>query len=341
MGFRVDTGMYRSRLGEAAAAAMRAEALGYDAITTAETSHDPFLPLTLAAEHTSRIQIGTSVAIAFPRSPMVTAMTAWELQGYSKGRFILGLGTQVKGHNERRFSVPWSPPAPRIREYVESLRAIWTSFQTGGPLEYVGKHYAFTLMTPNFNPGPIEHPAIPVHIAAVNAANARMAGEVCDGIKLHSFNTMPYTRDVILPAVLQGLSRSARQRDDFAICGALSVVTGKTWSDVEQSLHELKRTIGFYGSTRTYQAVFEHHGLGDLTARLHDLSVKGKWQEMTAAISDDMVSEFGAIGTYDTIASVIRERWLGVLDRVSFDIPVNSPDDEDAVRAIVQQLQAA
>ncbi|MCC6382258.1 MAG: LLM class flavin-dependent oxidoreductase, partial [Dehalococcoidia bacterium] len=162
---KVETGIYTSRLEDVASFARNVEALGYDGLVTAETAHDSFLPLVLAAEHTERVTLGTSVAIAFPRSPMVTAMIAWDLQRFSKGRFILGLGTQVKGHNQRRFSVTWSPPAPRIKEYVESLRAIWNTFQTGEKLEYVGQHYSFTLMTPNFNPGPVDHPHIPVHIA--------------------------------------------------------------------------------------------------------------------------------------------------------------------------------
>jgi probable F420-dependent oxidoreductase len=339
MPFKVETGLYSARLEEAGPFARRVEEMGYDAVMNAETAHDSFLPLVLAAEHTERIQLGTSVAIAFPRSPMVTAMIAWDLQRYSNGRFVLGLGTQVKGHNQRRFSVPWSPPAPRIKEYVESLRAIWHTFQTGERLDYVGEHYSFTLMTPNFNPGPIEHPDIPVHIAAVNEHNARVAGEVCDGIKLHAFNTAAYTRDVVLPAVMTGLERSGRRRDQFEVCGAGFLATGRDWPAVERAARELKRQISFYGSTRTYQNVFDHHGWGDTTARLHEMSLQGRWDEMPDAIPDEMLAEFAVLAPYDRVAAAMEERYGGVCDRVSFGDAARTPEDEEAIRTIVRQLQ--
>ncbi|MGE5595356.1 MAG: TIGR03617 family F420-dependent LLM class oxidoreductase [Hyphomicrobiales bacterium] len=341
MGFKVETGLYSAKLEEAGAAAKRAEDLGYDGINAAETAHDSFLPLVLAAEHTERIGIGTSVAIAFPRSPMVTAMIAWDLQRYSKGRLTVGLGTQVKGHNQRRFSVPWSPPAPRIKEYVQSLKAIWHTFQTGEKLEFVGEHYSFTLMTPNFNPGPIEHPHIPVHIAAVNEHNARVAGEVCDGIKLHGFNTMQYTKDVLLPQVMKGLEKSGRTRDQFEICGGGFLATGKTWSDAEQAAQEVKRQISFYGSTRTYQKVFDHHGWGDTTARLHEMSLQGKWAEMPSVIPDEMLTEFAVVAPIDKVAGEIKARYGGICDRVGFSAPIRSPEDEEAVRSVIKELQSA
>lgn len=340
MPFKVDTGMYAGRLEEAAGVAKLAEERGYDGLSTAETAHDSFLPLVIAAEHTSRIQIGTSVAIAFPRSPMVTAMIAWDLQRFSKGRFILGLGTQVKGHNQRRFSVPWVPPAPRIREYVQSLKAIWNTFQTGERLNYVGEHYSFTLMTPNFNPGPIEQPHIPVHIAAVNERNAFVAGEVCDGIKLHSFNTMNYTRDVLLPQVEAGLKKSGRSRDQFEICGGGFLATGKTMSDAEQAAQDVKRQISFYGSTRTYQKVFDHHGWGATTATLHEMSLQGKWAEMPGVIPDEMLNEFAVVAPYDKVVDEIRARYGGVCDRVGFGAQVRGPEDEEALRHIVKELQS-
>lgn len=340
MGFKVDTGMYAGKLEDVAELARRAEAMGYSGINTAETSHDSFLPLVIAAEHTERIQIGTSVAIAFPRSPMVIAMIAWDLQRYSKGRFMLGLGTQVKGHNQRRFSVAWSPPAPRIKEYVESLRAIWHSFQTGEPLNYVGEHYSFTLMTPNFNPGPIEHPHIPVHIAAVNERNAYIAGLVCDGIKLHGFNTMKYTRDVLLPQVEKGLAKSGRSRDTFEICGGGFLATGPTQSAAEQAAQDVKRQISFYGSTRTYQSVFDHHGWGDTTARLHEMSLQGKWAEMPGVIPDDMLDEFAVVAPYDKVVEAMKARYGGICDRVGFAVaPAKSPADQEAIATIISQLQ--
>jgi probable F420-dependent oxidoreductase len=340
MGFKVDTGVYSARMEEIPAFAKHAEDMGYDGLNTAETGHDSFLPLVLAAEHTQRITIGTAVAIAFPRSPMVTAMIAWDLQRYSNGRFQLGLGTQVKGHNQRRFSVPWSPPAPRIKEYVESMRAIWNSFQTGEKLDYVGEHYSFTLMTPNFNPGPIEHPHVPVHIAAVNEHNARVAGEVCDGIKLHGFNTMGYTRDVILPQVMKGLEKSGRTRDQFEVCGGGFLATGKDWSAVEKSAQEVKRQISFYGSTRTYQNVFDHHGWGDTTARLHEMSLQDKWAEMPSVIPDEMLTEFAIVAPYDKVAEEAKKKYGGVVDRIGFGASPRTPEEEEAVRTVIKQLQA-
>ncbi|MGI8925118.1 MAG: TIGR03617 family F420-dependent LLM class oxidoreductase [Tepidiformaceae bacterium] len=340
MGFKVETGLYAARLEDAGANARHAEEMGYDSINTAETAHDSFLPLVLAAEHTDRLGIGTSVAIAFPRSPMVTAMMAWDLQRYSKGRFTLGLGTQVKGHNQRRFSVPWTPPAPRIREYVESLKAIWQSFQTGEKLDYVGKHYSFTLMTPNFNPGPIDYPRPRVHIAAVNEHNARVAGEVCDGIKLHGFNTMKYTQDVILPQIMKGLGKSGRPRSEFEICGGGFLATGKDWSAVEKATGEVRRQISFYGSTRTYQNVFDHHGWGDTTARLHEMSLQGKWAEMPNVIPDEMLNEFAVVAPYDKVADEVRSRYNGICDRVGFGDGARTPEDQEAVRHIIKQLQA-
>ncbi len=339
MGFKVDTGIYSARLEEVPGQAKRAEALGYDGLNVAETAHDAFLPLVLAAEHTERIQVGTSVAIAFPRSPMVTAMMAWDLQRFSKGRLILGLGTQVKGHNERRFSVKWSPPAPRIREYVLALKAIWHTFQTGEPLNFVGEHYTFTLMTPNFNPGPIEHPHIPVHIAAVNARNAQVAGEVCDGIKLHGFTTPKYTQEVLLPAIMRGLQKSGRSREQFEICGGGFIATGRTWSEVEQAVQLVKQQISFYGSTRTYQPVFEVHGWGDLTPRLHEMSLQGKWAEMPSLISDEVVKEFAVVAPYDQVAAAIRERYQGWCDRISLMANARTPEDEEALKAVIRELQ--
>ena len=339
MGFKVDTGMYAGKLEEAGEVARLAEERGYSGLSTAETAHDSFLPLVIAAEHTSRIQIGTSVAIAFPRSPMVTAMLSWDLQRYSKGRFILGLGTQVKGHNQRRFSVPWVPPAPRIREYVQSLKAIWHTFQTGEKLDFVGEHYSFTLMTPNFNPGPIDHPHIPVHIAAVNERNAFVAGEVCDGIKLHGFNTMKYTKDVLLPQVEAGLKKSGRGRKQFEICGGGFLATGRTMSEAEQAAQEVKRQISFYGSTRTYQRVFDHHGWGDTTATLHEMSLQGKWADMPAVIPDEMLHEFAVVAPYDKAVDAIKARYGGICDRVGFGAQVRGPEDEEALRTIIKELQ--
>jgi probable F420-dependent oxidoreductase len=194
-------------------------------------------------------------------------------------------------------------------------------------------------MTPNFNPGPIDNPHIPVHIAAVNEHNARVAGEVCDGIKLHGFNTMGYTRDVILPQIAKGLEKSGRTRDQFEICGGGFLATGKNWSEVEQAVREVKRQISFYGSTRTYQNVFDHHGWGDTTAKLHEMSLQDKWAEMPGVIPDEMLSEFAIVAPYDKIAEEARKKYAGVVDRVGFGGAARTPEEEEAVKAVIRQLR--
>ncbi len=337
-GFRVIAGVDTLTLPRAREAAERAERIGFDEIDFTDSAHEPFLPCVVALEHTSRINVGTGVAIAFPRSPMVTAMTAWDLQRWGSGRFVLGLGSQVKGHNERRFSVPWSPPAPRLREYVLSLRAIWRSFQTGERLDYTGKHYSFTLMTPNFNPGPIEHPHIPVHLAAVNQGNARLAGEVAEGIKLHPFMTPAHLRDVMLPAIDAGLAKSGRDRSQFTISGGGLIATGANQAEVEQSVAQVKHWLSFYGSTRSYQAPLGERW-ADLGAELHEMSLKGQWEAMPGRIPDELVEEFAVVAPYDRFGAALRERYAGLVDAVGINESINRAECEDGMRQLVADLK--
>lgn len=339
MAFRITAGVNEDTLQNSAAIAERAERLGFDGLDFTESAHDAFLPCVIAAEHSQRLAIGTSVAIAFPRSPMVTAMVAWDLQRFSGGRFVLGLGTQVKGHNERRFSVAWSPPAPRLREYVLAMRAIWRSFQEGMALDYAGKHYAFTLMTPNFNPGPNRDSHVPVHLAALNEANARVAGEVADGIKLHPLNSPAYLRDVLLPAIDTGLSRSGRKRANFEICGGGLVATGPTQADVERGIRRVKRWLSFYGSTRSYQNVLHHHGWHDITAKLHAMSLRGEWDAMVDVIPDGMVDQFAVVADYAHLPAALRERYGGLVDSLGFTDLLGAPEDDDAVARVVRELR--
>jgi probable F420-dependent oxidoreductase len=317
----------------------RAEEVGYDVVTTSETSHDPFLPLVLAAEHSRRPLLATSVAIAFPRSPMVVAYTAWDLQKFSGGRLVLGLGTQVKGHNERRFSVLWTAPGPRLREYVLALRAIWTCWQNGTPLNFRGQHYTFTLMTPFFNPGPIEYPNIPIYIAAVNAFMARLAGEVCDGIRLHSFLSPKYLREVIIPAVRAGAARAGRALESFGLAGAGFVITGRTEADLAPQREAVRRQLAFYASTRTYRPVMEIHGWGETVDRLHRLSLQGKWEEMAGLITDEMLETYATIGTYDEIADRLRERYGGLVTSVAMNLPLETPADREAAKEVIAMVK--
>ncbi|MGA8310000.1 MAG: TIGR03617 family F420-dependent LLM class oxidoreductase, partial [Terriglobales bacterium] len=252
---KLDVGMRDYDLRAVAANAGKAEALGYDCLWTSETQHEPFLPLAVAATVTSSIKLGTSIAVAFPRSPMVLAYTAWDLQKASSGRFILGLGSQVRAHNQRRFSVKFESPGPKLREVVLALRAIWECWQSNTPLKFEGQFYKFDLMTPFFNPGPIAHPKIPVYIAGVNRYMCEVAGEVCDGLHVHPFHSPRYLREYVHPAVDGGLRSSGRSRRDFTYATASFVITGETERERARNAEAVRQQIAFYASTRTYEPV--------------------------------------------------------------------------------------
>ena len=326
-----------------AAAARRAESLGFDAVTTPEAGHDPFLPLAIAAEHTQRIVLGTNVAIAFPRSPMVTAQLAWDLQQLSRGRFRLGLGTQVKGHIERRYASDWSgAPAPRLREYVLCLKAMFETFQKEGrPSVFEGEHYRFTLMSPFFDPGPIEHPHVPIYLAAVNTYMARLSGELCDGLRLHPIATFRFTRERVLPAIAAGAEAAGRRLADIDVVGAPFLAVGPTPETVEAAKQALKQHIAFYAPTRTYHSVLEFHGWGAVGTKLHQLSRERKWSEMPGLIDDEMLEEWAIIGTYDELASKLQERCAGLFSTLLLDLPPALRQDSTRVRDIVEALHGA
>ncbi len=323
-----------------AAAARDMEALGFDHLTTAEAGHDPFLPIAIAAEHTERVQLATNVAIAFPRSPMVTAQIAWDLQHLSGGRFQLGIGTQVKGHNERRYAAPWTaPPGPRLRDYVQCLRAIFASFQNGKVSKFEGEHYQFTMLPPFFSPGPIDYPAPPIHIAAVNKYMTRLAGELCDGLRLHPIATFKYTQEVILPAVETGAKKAGRDLADIEIVGAPFMAIAPDEEGVEKAKAETRQRISFYASTRTYHSVLNFHGWEDVGAKLHQYSLEGKWAEMPSLITDDMLEEFALIGTYDQVAKLVADRCPGAFTTVMLDMPHDLRADRDRVKDIVRDIR--
>ena len=319
--------------------ARRLEALGVDSVFVGETQHNPFLPLVLVAEHTTRMTFGTSVAIAFPRVPHVTANVAWDLARYSGGRFVLGLGTQVKGHNERRFSVPWAPPGPRLRDYINCMRAIWGSWQHGTKPNYEGEYYQYRLTSPFFNPGPIDHPDIPVIISAVNPFNARLAGEVCDGIAIHGFSTFRYIREVLIPAVHEGARRAGKNPADLHIHGGGFVVTGRNAREVEEATERTRRQIAFYASTRSYANVMKTHGWDDEAAQLHRLSIEAQWDEMARVITDDMLEEFCVIGTWDELPAKMREKFAGINTQVTLPIDARNPDEHAQLREIIAALK--
>ena len=322
---KVNTGIPVHDLKAVGAAAQMAEATGFSGISTQENRQDPFLPLAVAAAHTEDLELRTSIAIAFARSPMVAANMSWDLQRASNGNFTLGLGSQVKGHNVRRFSVPWSAPAPRMREYVQAIRAIWDCWKNGTPLDYQGEHYQFSLMTPNFTPEPLDGELPKIQIAAVGPAMMKVAAEECDGVMLHAFCTRKYLDEVILPKLQQGLNAKGKARTDFEISGGGFLVTGKDDEAVDKMFEWVRMRVGFYGSTPSYWPVFEAHGWQDLGQKLNDMSKKGQWQDMTKEISDDVVHEFCAVGRFDEIEKEISRRFAGPIDVIS--MPSDTPSD--------------
>src|SRR5262249_6745905 len=302
-------------LRDVAALARDAEALGFDGLWASETRHDPFLPLVLAAEHTRRASLGTAIAVAFPRSPTVVAHIAWDLQAASGGRLILGLGTQVKGHNERRFAVPWTAPGPRLRDYIGALRAVWECWQTGTPIGFRSEHYTITLMTPFFAPRPIDHPQIPIYVAAVNAYNLRLAGELCEGVHLHPFHSAKYLRGFALPNIEAGLAKSGRAPGAVEPARSVFMITRRTRGENARARQNARNQLGFYASTRTYEPVLAAHGWQDLTPRLHRKSVEGDWEGMAALITDDMLEVFAVEAPLDGLRAALVERYGGLLDR--------------------------
>ena len=336
---KLDTGLSTRNLREVPAAAKAAEDAGFDAIWTAEAGNDGFLPLALIAEHTKRIKMGPSVAIAFPRSPMAMAYTAWDLAGMSEGRFILGLGTQVKGHNERRFSVKWEAPVPRLREYVLSLRAIFKCWAEGGTrLKFEGKYYNFSLMTPFFTPPKHDYPDIPIWIAGVNEYILRLAGELCDGLHAHPFNSPKYLREFVLPHVEQGLKKAGRSRKDFQIGTTAFVIVGRNQDEIERAKAGVRQQIAFYASTRTYKVVLDMHGWGEVSARLNQKAAQGDWGGMAKEITDEMLDTYAVVGTYEDIADKVMRRYDGLLDRVGFYIPYRAGLDDAEWRKLTRRF---
>jgi probable F420-dependent oxidoreductase len=302
-------------------AALLAERVGYDGLWSAETSHDPFLPLVLAAEHTERIQLGTGIAVAFARNPMTLATTANDLQTLSKGRFMLGLGSQIKPHIEKRFSMPWSHPAPRMRELILAIRAIWASWADGSKLAFRGEFYRHTLMTPMFDPGPNPYGNPRIFLAAVGEMMTEVAGEVADGVLAHGFTTERYLREVTVPALERGLVVAGKSRADVEISYPGMVVTGADEEGMAKAARAVKAQLAFYGSTPAYRPVLELHGWGDLQTDLNTLSKRGEWEAMADLIDDEMLSTFAVVGGIDDVAATVLERFDGVVDRFNFYAP--------------------
>jgi probable F420-dependent oxidoreductase len=317
---RVDGGLGFDPAG-AIETARQAEQVGYDGIWSAEVAHDPFLPLALAAAHTERIELGTGIAVAFARNPMNLAVLANDLQTLSGGRFLLGLGSQIKPHIEKRFSMPWSHPAPRMRELVLAVRAIWAAWSDGSRLAFRGEFYRHTLMTPMFDPGPNPFGNPPIYVAAVGPTMTEVVGEVADGMLAHGFTTERYLREVSIPALERGLARSGRRRADVSISYPGFVVTGADEEGFAAAAAAVRKQIAFYGSTPAYRPVLEHHGWGDLQTELNRLSKRGLWDEMGDLIDDEVLGTFAVVGPLDDIAGMVRARVGDLVDRFTFYAP--------------------
>ncbi|MDC2964208.1 TIGR03617 family F420-dependent LLM class oxidoreductase [Gammaproteobacteria bacterium] len=333
----VDGGIPTDNLAGVPAKAKRLEALGYHGAVTAETSHDPFFPLLLAAEHTEKIQLVTSIAVAFARTPMNLANIGHDLNSFSKGRFVLGLGSQIRPHVTKRFSMPWSKPAARMREFISAMRAIWDCWHNGSQLSFKGDFYDHSLMTPMFTPLDSEYGAPRVMLAAVGPLMTEVAGEVADGVIIHSFTTKKYLEEVTLPAVEKGLAKAGRSRSDFQISYPGFIVTGKNEEEFNATKKAVCKQIAFYGSTPAYAPVLGSHGWGDLQPELNKLSRMGNWDEMGTLITDEILNEFAIVGELDQVVGKFKSRYSGLVDRTMGSLPAR--DDEHA-KELLRNLSA-
>lgn len=291
------------------------EAEGYDGVGTAEMNHDPFMPLLLAAEHSQNIELQTGIAVAFARSPMILANLGHDLNAYSKGRFTMGLGSQIRAHITKRFSMPWGAPAAQMKELVQAMQAIWANWYEGAPLRFEGKYYSHTLMTPAFTPQDKEFGAPKVILAAVGPIMTEVAAEVADGLIIHPFSNEKYIREVTLPAVERGLAKSGRVRENFEITYSPFIISGKDEGSFESEKSAARARISFYASTPAYKGVLGVHGWGDLQPELNAMSKKGLWQEMAGLITDDMLNAFGVMGEPGNIVTQMQKRYGDFTDR--------------------------
>jgi probable F420-dependent oxidoreductase len=333
----IDAEVAVSSPGEAAELAKKAEVYGFDCFWVNETKHDPFVQLAFASASTVRIGLGTSIALAFTRSPTSLAYTAWDLQSASNGRLVLGLGSQVKGHIERRFGMKWEAPAPKMKEVVLAMKSVWGSWQSGTKLDFRGRFYRLDLMTPFFNPGPIRYPRIPVYVAAVNEGMCRVAGAVADGLHVHPLHTVRYLKEVIHPALASGASRASRRKKDIVVAASVFSAVGETTDEIRGVRELMRQQIAFYASTRSYRRVMELHGWGDVCDRLHTLSARGEWVKMGEEVSEEMLDEFIVEGGWSDIGGIIRKRYGGSADRVRLYLPF---DGDKKWRELVRGFKA-
>jgi len=333
---RLDAAIAPESLNDTPALARAAEAVGFAAAWTSETQHNPFLPLPLIAEHTTRLRFGTAVAIGLARSPLTLAHVGWDLAQQSQGRFILGLGTQVKPHIERRFGLAWpESPVGKLRELVQAIRAVWHTWQTGERLNFRGLHYKLTLMTPFFSPAPHPFADVPIYLAGVNTGLARLAGEVAQGYHVHPLHTAAYLREVVRPALAAGAAQAGRSLAEVQVAGTVMVVSTPAEAAV------VRQQIAFYASTPSYRPVLAHHGWEAVGAALSAQAARGEWAAMPGLVTDEMLAAFALSGPLGELAGPLRERYAGLLDRVTLYRPYTpGPDDADW-RRLAQALRGA
>jgi probable F420-dependent oxidoreductase len=341
---KFDAGLPIVGLKDVAAIAKAAEEIGFDALWTQETQHDPFLPCALIAEHTTRLHAGTGIAVSFSRSPANLAYTAWDLAAQSDGRFLLGLGTQVKAHIERRFGLPWpESPVKKLREQIEVIRAFWDCWQNGTKLNYRGEYYKITLMSPFFNPGSLLHPnplplgegtlgPIPIYIAGVNTGLAKLAGEMCEGFQAHPFHSVRYMKEVILPAMEEGAKKANRSRNDVSICMNAFVATSP------EEMNFARMQISFYASTPSYRPVMDLHGWAGVAEKLSAHAAKGEWAEMPMLITDEMLNEFCLVTEEDKLPGELKKRYKGIAGRLVLYIPFVPGEKDDWWRKLTAEF---
>jgi probable F420-dependent oxidoreductase len=330
---KIDAEVMTNSLVEIPALARKAEEFGFDCFWVNETKHDPFVQLALASTGTRHISLGSSIALAFTRSPTTIAYAAWDLQNVSGGRLILGLGSQVKGHIERRFGLKWESPEPKMKEVIASLHSIWNCWQKEERLDYQGHFFKLNLMTPFFNPGPLEHPEIPIFVAGVNRRMYQLAGERGDGLHVHPLHTLKYLRHAMTPSVSRGLAIAGRERGAFTVAASIFAAVGKDAAEIRSVREAYRSQIAFYASTRTYRSLMEFHGWGDVCDRLHAHSVRGDWNKMGAEITDEILDAFVVEGTWGEIGRRIRDKYGDLVDRVRLYLPF---DGDQSWRAMVE-----
>ena len=336
---KLDTMLAMWPLDRVGGVAKRAEEMGFSGIFTAEAVQTPFLSHAVAALATERIELGTAIAVAFARSPMIQAMTAWDLHKASKGRFILGLGAQIRKHNERRFSVPFDPPGPRLRDMLLAIRHIWNAFDGKHPLDYRGEYYTHDYIQPFFDPGPTGYGQPKLFIAAVGPYMCRLAGEVCDGIHIHPFHTIRYIEEVVKPRVNEGLAKAGRDPATFEYATTAFVLGG---SEEEQAglANIVRNQIALYGSTPAYRPVFDMHGWNDLQPQLQGLVKTGRLAEAPELVTEEILAEFSVRGSFEEVTERMRAKYEGVVDRVGFYIPVIGGANEKQGEEVVKSLAA-